>query len=607
MGVTELAVKFTLVDALSAGVQRLRSRVLSLGKDSKKVKQDFDQMTDSFAKGAKAFIAVKGLKDAIAPGVREAASLEKSSIALRSEIWEAGKATKVLNKELESAKKTAFLIQAKTPFDQTEILDLITALKKSGAELKDVLGETGAAAAAAGLAALEDLSAVQTGQTLISIATPFGAGAKEYFDIADKLKRYSSASQASVDELGQAFTKTSATAAELGSTIEDTILGLAAISSKLKGPEAGTAYKQFLLGLTGKTPEARKQIEALNRAFDNQFQAFDESGKMRPMLEIVNMIRATIGQISDPKRRIQVSKRIFDEVGMEAALSYLNKGKQSIEEIGYSAGESMPLQQRIFEYMRGFSADLGALGGTSKSVLAALFLPALNPLRRLVDLTNDLVTNIGKAAGEGAIIPKIVSYGSLAGIGAGGAYGIYHLAKAARAGRKVLKGVGGFRGLFTGGGGVLGGVVAGKALEKTAGVNPVFVTNWPAGFGLGGGKDLEEKAERMGLLGGLGVGVRRLATIALPLAAGVGLSMYLSEKSKANIDPTVLRAENRRCLLPPPNIVENPFELDPNWYDRANNMQLTVNVAADGSVNVENQRGLDRIDIQARRHGATGD
>jgi len=614
MSVLTLALKFTMIDAGSRGIQAFRGRVLSLAKDAKHVERSFNQMTEGLRKGGKGLLAAYELKKGLAPAVGLASDLQAGVIRLKTELYESGKAARLTKKELAEARKTAFAVQAQTPFDMTQVIDTITRLKKSGALFQDAIGEYGAAAAASYLAALEEgLDPAQAGKILIAIGTPFEVEANKYMDLADTLVRVSSAATTDVEQLGQGFSYAAGPAAQMRSNIENTALALALLSKYgREGTRAGTSYTQFLYGLTGKTPQARKAIAGLNQEFGNQLQFFDERGKMRHIVDIAERLRATVGQIESTPKRMNILKMIFGEEGAPVAMALLSEGKNSIEAIAESAEKAMTIQQRMAEVMEGYGKSLDALKGTSSSTIAALFRPALDPLKKLVDGTNKLVENIGKLAmEEESVLPEITT--GAAGLALGGltAYGIYHLAKGGRGLFGVLKGVGGIRGLLTGRGGVAAGIATGKALEKAAGVTPVFVTNWPSSMTVGGGVAAsatstgfgywlgKKGAALKGALPGLLATAGRSAPL-LALAGAYSWGTYKIGEIFANKAAEDLSRYEQPGFLQ--TALGTPSAPAHEWTPEVN-LKLGIDVHNDGRVEVTENQGVNSIEVEKRRRG----
>jgi hypothetical protein len=109
------------------------------------------------------------------------------------------------------------------------------------------------------------------------------------------------------------------------------------------------------------------------------------------------------------------------------------------------------------------------------------------------------------AAQQNESIAKTVSNLSLGAVTTGGLATLGFGAGALYYGRKVLKGVGGFKGLLGKATSASAGIATGKVVEAATGVKPVFVTNWPDGYMPGGG---------------INPGIKTAGTIAPTLAAG---------------------------------------------------------------------------------------
>ena len=162
--------------------------------------------------------------------------------------------------------------------------------------------------------------------------------------------------------------------------------------------------------------------------------------------------------------------------------------------------------------LTGFNANLTALQGTAKTTAAVVFEPMLQPLTKLVQLLNDAAAGMGTFAENHKTVTKVGNY--LAGGAVAGAAGFagYQLLMGGAAGSRVLKGIGGFRGLLSGAVGTGIGVGEGMALQAATGVQPVFVTNMPGGFAAGASGAVTAEAAA-------GAGGVALAPVVLPIIA----------------------------------------------------------------------------------------
>lgn len=465
MGVTSVAIQLTIVDLLSKGVDSIKNRLKSLSHASKELQQDFDRMGKSFKYAMISGIATKEIYKGLKPAISVAGDLQYEMAKAKSELMGAGKNAHILQSEMKAIKASAFSIQAWTPFDMTQIVALEKELLKAGATVEQVTGKAGAAAAAAALATYEGVDPVETGKSLIRIATPFKLTADKYMELADMVSRASAASTADIQDIVYSAKYAAGTLAGMGKSTKE-MLAFSAIMAQigLQGETGGRAIREFF------------QQAAKYKEFKNA------KGELLDTTTIIHKLKQAMKGLGSAERETKL-KKLFGELGGEAARGLLAEGDNSYEYILESMDKAAGLQDKINETMNTFKGQLESLKGTVKSTIADLYLPALPILTGLIAKTNELFTLTGKASQENEKISKAVSGVSLGAVATGasasillGGAGLYY-------GRKVLKGAGGIKGLLKGAGGTAAGIAQGKAVEATTGVTPVFVTNWPTNFG----------------------------------------------------------------------------------------------------------------------------
>jgi TP901 family phage tail tape measure protein len=469
MSVTSLAIQFTMVDLLSKGVNRIRDRLKGLASAGREVQGSFDKMTKSFKYAAIAGIATREIYKGLKPAVSAAGDLQEELIGVKTELMGAGKDTRKLNAELKAVKASAFSIQAWTPFDMGQIVALEKELIKAGARIEHVTGKTGAAAAAAALATYESVDPVETGKALIRIATPFELTADKYLELADTIARASSASTADMADIVLSAKYAAAKLASLGRSTKE-MAAMSALMSQLglQGETGGRAIREFY------------QKISESKAYR------DANGNLIKTTKILEKFRAKYKGLGEAELSTQF-KKDFGELGAQTALALMKEGETSYEAIIDAMDKAASLQEKITESMKGFNKQLNSLKGTSKSVIADLYTPALKPLTALILKTNEFVAAIGNVAQKDESLSKRVSALSLGAVATGGAATLGLAGAGLYYGRKVLKGTGGFKGLFSG---TAAGIAKGKLIESATGVQPVFVTNWPGYIGGGTSADL---------------------------------------------------------------------------------------------------------------------
>lgn len=453
-----LALTITATDLASGMLRRFGQSLGGAGEEARRLRKDFDHAVQSIERGVKALAVAGYVASKLRPGVEAAADMQEEMIGLRAELSGANSDAAALARQMMEAQKTAFSVQATTPFNIGQIVALEKELVKAGANINDVIGEKGAAAAAAALATYEKMDPARTGQALIGIGTPFHIAASGYADLADQISRAASASTTGAEEIAESAKYAAGPLAGLNRSSTE-MLALVAMMAQMgvTGSMAGTNLKNFF----------NKAAE--HKAFRNA------NGELKTTAEIIEILRRKTEGMGDAKKN-SLLKKLFGDDGMQVALALLNKGEGSFEDINRKMREALPLTEKLRMQMEGFNRQLDSLGGTSKSTLSIIFQSALSPLTQLIAKTNEWTASLGKAAMEHESIGKTVTYGTAAVVGGLGIYGIL----------KILKGGGALTRVWRGLAGTAGGVAAGKALEATAGVVPVYVVNMSEG-GFGGG------------------------------------------------------------------------------------------------------------------------
>ena len=270
---------------------------------------------------------------------------------------------------------------------------------------------------------------------------------------------------------------------------------------------------------------------------------------------------------------------------MPVAIALLNEGKGSYEDIIRAMEEAASLQEKINLAMGGFGKQLNSLGGTARSTMAQLFLPALSPLTKLVKKTNEFVAAIGKAASEKESLGKAVSGISLGAIGAGGLATVGLGTAGLLYGRKVLKGVGGIKGLFKG---AAAGIATGKAVEAATGVTPVFVTNFPATMGAAGMAADVAASSSGGILKKIALSGGK---IALAGAVGYGVGTLINKRLGAMVEKTT------------GGMYKGPGFLGDALYDLIHRQPDKLNVAIKNNIRIDEKGRVftetDRMDTTA--------
>jgi TP901 family phage tail tape measure protein len=513
----KIALTFTAIDAASGAMRLLENRILGLGKAGQKVKKDFEDMVSHTQAGLKSLAASYYTLSMLRPGVKIAADMQEAMTELEMSLMRSGKNAATLTEELKKFRAEADRLQKIHPFGAKEFAEAATVFTQAGTRPEDVLGDRGALAAAGLLATIGKGDPKTMAGHLARIGATYGLKGSQYWDLADYMQKVHTSTPLKIEEAVEALRYSGQMSGAMGMGWKDTLTALAVLEAHgATGSMAGTELSNFLQRLTGATKGEFKAIKEAG------FEFWDQSGHVKSMGDVIAEVQGRganprIGGMSQKERMTLLSK-IFAARGERAALAFADTGDSSFAAMTKRIEESADGVTKLDTRLRDLNANLTALAGTTRTAVANAFDPLLNDLTAVVKVANDAVDALGRLAAAHPTAMHGAGYAVGGVAGAAGLYGMYRLFRGGLAASRVLRGLGGM--VSTG-----AGVAEGKLLEKTAGVTPVFVTNWPGGAGGGGTNALET-----GGAAGLGSNASKLSKF-LPAAALIGgpLAIFAAE------------------------------------------------------------------------------
>jgi hypothetical protein len=135
-----------------------------------------------------------------------------------------------------------------------------------------------------------------------------------------------------VGDLALALQQSSLAASRAGLSVTETTAALAAFADAgLKGSDAGTSLKTFLLGLVPSTIKARDAMKELGISF------VDANGNIKPLAEIADILQAKVGDLTQAEQQLAL-KTMFGTDAYRAASVVMEEGRKGIEK--YTAATS---------------------------------------------------------------------------------------------------------------------------------------------------------------------------------------------------------------------------------------------------------------------------
>ncbi|MEZ5421856.1 MAG: phage tail tape measure protein [Pyrinomonadaceae bacterium] len=238
------------------------------------------------------------------------------------------------------------------------------------------------------LAAAGALDEARAAEVAANALNAFGLEAKEATRIADLLAAAANASSAEVDDIALAMTQASASFAAAKIPIEDLTTAISAMANAgIKGSDAGTSLKTFILRLQAPTSEASRLMKELG------INVFDAAGKMRAMPDIIGQFETALAGLTD-EQKTQALNTIFGTDAIRAAqvlfatgTEGFNKLKDAVTEAG-AAGELANARMKgLSGAWEGFKSQLETIGIEIFEVVKA---PLTNFLRTAADAAGQL-------------------------------------------------------------------------------------------------------------------------------------------------------------------------------------------------------------------------
>lgn len=210
---------------------------------------------------------------------------------------------------LESLKKKAMEMGAKTKFSASEAADAFSYMAMAGWKTGDMLdGIEGIMNLAASSG--EDLAT--TSDIVTDALTAFGLQAKDSSHFADVLAKTASSANTNVGMMGESFKYVAPVAGALGYNVEDVSVALGLMAnSGIKASSAGTALRTLLTNMAKPTDDMSAAMDKLGVSLD------DGKGGMKSLNEVMMDLRKGFGDCKIPQEE-------FKQKLMEIQASYDN-------------------------------------------------------------------------------------------------------------------------------------------------------------------------------------------------------------------------------------------------------------------------------------------
>lgn len=284
-----------------------------------------------------------------AAAIKTAANFDKS-------MAQVGIATKTSGRALESLRELAIEQGKSTIFSANEAADAMLNLSKAGMTPAQIKG--GALAATLNLAAAGGMDLAESGNLVGAAMNTFNLKAGQAAQIADALAGGANASSADVKDLSYSLTQAGQAAKMAELSLSETVGTLAAFADQgLRGSDAGTSLKTFLMRLNPTTKKAKELMAELGLSF------FDANGQMVGMSEVSRRLNASLGDMTTQERNAAL-QILFGSDAIRAANIVYSAGPDVIKRYTRATEERGAAEKMASAQMKGLPGALEELKGS---------------------------------------------------------------------------------------------------------------------------------------------------------------------------------------------------------------------------------------------------
>jgi TP901 family phage tail tape measure protein len=296
--------------------------------------------------------------------VKTAAEFETSMNTMKAVAGVAGS-------KLDSLKNLAIKMGAETVFSANEAAGAMLNLAKSGIGPAQI--KAGALANTLDLATAGDLELADAATVASNAMNVFGLSGKKSQIAVDALAGAANASSADVHDLALALAAGGQAAANAGLTVAETTAVLGAFADAgIRGSDAGTSLKTFMLSLVPTSVKAAETIKDLGLEFVNS------SGHIKNIKAVAAELQQGLGGLTQAEQQVAL-KTIFGTDAFRAASIIMKEGAGGLRQYEKSTEDVGTASDVATAKMKGLPGAIETLKGSIETAMLKIG-TALGPI-----------------------------------------------------------------------------------------------------------------------------------------------------------------------------------------------------------------------------------
>lgn len=160
----------------------------------------------------------------------------------------------------------------------------------------------------------------------------FGLSAADLARVADLVAGAANASSIGVDDMRLSLSQAGAVARTIGVSFDDTAVAIAELGKAgIKGSDAGTSLRTFLLSLSGTSAQATDELRKLGIVTaDGSNKFFDATGKAKGLAEVSQILKTATAGYTD-QQKLATLQVIFGTDALRAASVFAREGAEGFD------------------------------------------------------------------------------------------------------------------------------------------------------------------------------------------------------------------------------------------------------------------------------------
>jgi TP901 family phage tail tape measure protein len=350
--------------------------------------------------GARLGMGAAAIGIPILGAARAAATFEDTMLGLKASTSDISPA------QMKAVREEALRLSKAMGVAPERIGQAFTELIKAGMSVEDALA--GAAKSAVEFSHVSGVDAQAAAVFMKNSMDVFGVSARE---AADTLSAAADSSATTIAEMVQAFGLIGSAGAAFNQSLFGISQSMAYLSNWfIKGEEAGTGLKTFLVKLISPASDADKALKQYGltvRSFR------DEAGKLLSIGQIADILREKMGKFGEKLLDDKLLVDVFGDRGVRVIAAFAEGGKEAFDKVGKAMEDSRSVSAKFQIAMSGLTGFFEKVQ-TAAKLLAIGFSETLSPsLNAFGDVIIRILSAIGDLFEAFPVLSLLITYGTI--------------------------------------------------------------------------------------------------------------------------------------------------------------------------------------------------